>query len=354
MHTATSISTALTDFVLTPSPFPPPLAAFEGRAPDRPAWFDAALKRAPQRTWHEAAGARIETLTWGERGKPGLLLLHGNKAHADWWSFIAPFFADDFHVVASSWSGMGASDWRASYSLDDYVAEADAVSRAAGLFEHERRPVVVAHSFAGFVAARYAARCGESLGGVVALDVPMHKRRKDGEHDPEREANAPRPNRVYGTLSAALARFRFAPPQPCENLFIADHIARGSLKRVEPDADHPEGGWTWRFDPHLWRDMRLGNPWPDFGASRCPVAVMWGGDSSLVQPELLSKARQQFGSGVPFVEIPQARHHVMVDQPLALVAALRGLLSAWPGRPRTNSEATLVRSRGMDDQPGSS
>ena len=30
------------------------------------------------------------------------------------------------------------------------------------------------------------------------------------------------------------------------------------------------------------------------------------------------------------IEIPAARHHLMVDQPLAFVAALRGLLAAWP------------------------
>jgi pimeloyl-ACP methyl ester carboxylesterase len=32
---------------------------------------------------------------------------------------------------------------------------------------------------------------------------------------------------------------------------------------------------------------------------------------------------------VPFIEIPEARHHVMLDQPLAFVAALRTLLQEW-------------------------
>jgi hypothetical protein len=30
------------------------------------------------------------------------------------------------------------------------------------------------------------------------------------------------------------------------------------------------------------------------------------------------------------VVVPEARHHLMLDQPLALVAALRGLLAGWP------------------------
>jgi pimeloyl-ACP methyl ester carboxylesterase len=34
--------------------------------------------------------------------------------------------------------------------------------------------------------------------------------------------------------------------------------------------------------------------------------------------------------GSPYVEIPEAEHHVMIDQPIAFVAALRALLVAWP------------------------
>lgn len=30
------------------------------------------------------------------------------------------------------------------------------------------------------------------------------------------------------------------------------------------------------------------------------------------------------------IEIPDSHHHVMIDQPLALVAALRTLLATWP------------------------
>jgi pimeloyl-ACP methyl ester carboxylesterase len=32
----------------------------------------------------------------------------------------------------------------------------------------------------------------------------------------------------------------------------------------------------------------------------------------------------------PQIVIPDSEHHIMVDQPLALVAALRALLAVWP------------------------
>ena len=90
-----------------------PLAAYHGHKPPAPAWFERAVAAEPERTFVEFEGARIETLAWGERGKPGLMLLHGGAAHADWWSFVAPLFAREHRVVASSFTGMGRSDWRA-------------------------------------------------------------------------------------------------------------------------------------------------------------------------------------------------------------------------------------------------
>ena len=35
------------------------------------------------------------------------------------------------------------------------------------------------------------------------------------------------------------------------------------------------------------------------------------------------------GPQAPVVEVPEARHHVMLDQPLGFVAALRMLLDSW-------------------------
>ncbi len=312
-----------------------PLAAFKGGKPEAPRWFEKALLSTPERSFTPVEGAQIETLTWGEIGKPGLLLLHGNRAHADWWSFIAPFFADDFRVAAMSWSGMGGSDWRESYSIDLLSQEVGAVAAAAGLFESTAKPVVVAHSFGGFPALRYAARSGNKLGGLMMVDSPIMSpelRKKRQRHGPSGLTD-PRPNRVYADLSSALARFRFAPPQVCKNLYIADHIARGSLKPAPLEdgaSDDATTGWTWRFDPYQWRDMRMENPVPDFSALQCPVSIMWGSQSLLFDAEVLAYIASLAPPGSPRIEIPAARHHLMVDQPLAFVTALRGLLSAWP------------------------
>ena len=116
-----------------------PLAAFHGMKPPAPAWFVQAIAQEPERTFVEVEGAKVEALAWGERGRPGLMFLHGGAAHADWWSFIAPFFAGDHRVVASTFTGMGRSDWRERYVFEQLVREAREAGRAAGAFDAGRR-----------------------------------------------------------------------------------------------------------------------------------------------------------------------------------------------------------------------
>ncbi len=309
------------------SDIPAPLVVFAGAVPPAPAWFTTALDHAPERSRIVVDGAGIEVLTWGERGKPGLLLLHGNGAHADWWSFIAPFFADvkgqGYRVAAFSWSGMGGSDHREGYSVEGFVAEIFAVAEATGLFD-AGPPTVVAHSFGGFPMMAAVHHYGERFAAAVIVDTPFRQPGEPGGRPPNATN---RPHRVYPTLAAALARFRFAPVQGCPNPFIADFIARKSL--VEVDATDG-GGWTWRFDPFLWHRFEVGNERSLLADPKCPVALIWGERSMLMPPERIAAMRALLPPATPAVAIPDAEHHVMVDQPLAFISALRGLLAGWP------------------------
>ena len=296
-----------------------PLAPFGGQVPPAPAWFEAAVAQTPERSALAVEGADIELLTWGQVGKPGLLFLHGNGAHADWWSFIAPFFANDWRVAAISWSGMGGSDWRSAYSAELFATEIFAAVEAAGLEAGGVKPMVVGHSFGGFPTLYCAARHPERLRGAIMVDSSIQPPEKRWKGPPPRSGLG---NRVYPTLEEALARFRLAPPQPCENLYIADFIARRSLKEVE-------GGWTWKFDPELWHNFRM----PDLGLLlpeiACPAALMWGERSNLMHAETLDYMVEQMPAHVRRLASPDADHHVMIDQPLAFVAGLRGLLAGW-------------------------
>lgn len=303
-----------------------PLKAFRGRRPAAPAWFQRALEDAPERGSTVVAGAAIETLVWGPRGAPGLVLLHGHGAHADWWSFIAPFFAKERRVLALSWSGMGGSDWREAYAPELFIAEVLETVAGAEMAKSPR-PVVAAHSFGGGVAGLLAAAHGDRFGKVIIID--------HGARPPEEEWRGPPRRRdanpVYPDLASALARFRLMPPQGCPNAFILDHIARRALKQAASGGAEPTpSGFTWRFDPAIWSKMRRPEGFQSakrFQAAKCPLAFVWGARSSLMGPEVVGYTRAHAPPGTPFVEIPEAEHHVLLDQPLALISVLRALLA---------------------------
>ena len=331
-----------------PGELPPevqaPLADYAGAEPPSPQWFKDAIAIEPERTFVESLGTKLEVLTWGEVGKPGLLLAHGNSAHADWWSFIAPYLAQDYRVASMSLAGMGASDWRDRYSFSDFAEDAEAVSRAAGLYEGGRKPIYIGHSFGGGQVFAAAVSHPERMHAAVMVDTgfgPPPEELAKRQAQMEAIRNIPtvdRPSRVYATLEAALARFRLMPPQPAGNPYIADFIARRSLKRVPlPNGEKaPDGsaeGWTWRFDPNMWAKLNREGSMAGLVKPvdvKTPMVHIYGANSRIVEHRK-SGAPSPFPKGMVEIEIPDSHHHIMIDQPLALVAALRALFVAWPG-----------------------
>ncbi|WP_202842604.1 alpha/beta fold hydrolase [Luteimonas saliphila] len=285
---------------------------------EAPGWFRDALAVEHELHRVEVGGATVEAIAWGRRGRPGLLFAHGMLAHARWWDFIAPLLSDDFRCAALSFSGMGHSGWRERYSMRTYVDEMAAVIAAAGLDAHSRRPVVVAHSFGSFAARRFAEWRGEELGGVVLLDAPIRASTRYAPSQPPRSYFM----KPYATVGDAVRSFRLVPQQACANAFLVAHVAVQGLRRRD---DH----WIRSFDPQIRvRMMRVGYH-AGLVRTACPLAFVWGERSALLTDVAREQARQMYPLA-PWIEIPDAAHHVMLDQPLALVAALRGLLLSWP------------------------
>jgi pimeloyl-ACP methyl ester carboxylesterase len=320
-----------------------PLAPFAGAKPLAPAWFDAALAKAPERRMVPVDGANIELLTWGEIGKPGLILVHGNSAHADWWSFIAPYLADTYRVAALSLSGMGDSDWRETYTFETFATEIFECAKAAGLYEAPVKPVYVGHSFGGSQVFYSASKHPERMRGALLLDTgfggpPTKEQEEEWRREEEKAGGGgrwrgpvsrTRPNKVYATLEEALTRFRFMPPQVPGNLYVADYIARKSLKRA-PMPDGSGEGWTWKFDPFLWGKLDRSAMGAVDPKTAPPMAQIFGDRSAIMRRRDSGMRSELVPEGVPSVAIPDSEHHIMVDQPLALVAALRTLLAVWP------------------------
>ncbi|NNC74215.1 MAG: alpha/beta hydrolase [Acidimicrobiia bacterium] len=283
---------------------------------EHPEWFQRSLAIPFDEQRVEVDGAEINYLDWGTADKPGLVLVHGGAAHAHWWAFLAPFFNTDYHVVALDLSGHGDSGRRDRYSHDLWSEEILAVAADAGF---PGPPVVVGHSLGGLVTINTAALHGERMAGAVIVDSPV--RRPDPESETGSRGRAFRSPGTYPTLEAALDHFRLIPPQPCDNDFIVEYVGRRSLHEV---AD----GWTWKFDPHLFTHTLV--PMNEQLASVATrVALFRGEHSVVVPPDTAEYMYEVMGRASPVISIPDAHHHLILDQPLAFVAALRTLLADW-------------------------
>ncbi|GIU84888.1 MAG: alpha/beta hydrolase [Acidimicrobiales bacterium] len=278
-------------------------------------WLAAAFATAPEEDEIVVDGCRIHRLAWGEEGRPGIVLVHGGAAHAHWWCHVAPLLGP-YRVVAPDLSGNGDSGRRDSYSIHAWAEEVLAVSEGVGIVG---KPVVVGHSMGGFVGAATAVRGADRIAGLIIVDSPMVS--EDPEVEAARLGRAFGRPKVYPDVEAALGRFRTVPPQDYYIPAVLDHVARHSLRRVD-------GGWSWKFDPEMFRAVRRSVAAELLPSIRCRVALLRS-ERGLVTPEIGAVMYERLGRVAPVVEIPQAGHHVMLDQPLLLVTAIRALLADW-------------------------
>jgi pimeloyl-ACP methyl ester carboxylesterase len=286
---------------------------------DAPAWFRRAVSvpRAEGRVLVE--GCPIHYLAWGAPGRRGLVFVHGGGAHAHWWTPLAATFAAEFRVAAIDLSGHGDSGHRDRYVPEQWADEVMAVAADA---EIAGRPVLVGHSMGGFVTMVTAARHSAGLAGVVVCDSPV------AEPDPEisafhlREAFG-RP-RTYRSVDEGVDHFRTVPRQEHYLDYVIDFVARHSLKPVE-------GGWQWKFDRRIFEQFGSGVrsiALPYLEQVDCRLALLRS-ECGLVTPEIGAFMFEKLGRVTPVIEIPEAGHHAMLDQPLLLLTALRALLADW-------------------------
>jgi len=285
-----------------------------------PGWFHEALAHPFTSQIVDVEDCPIHYLAWPCRAasRGGILFVHGGGAHANWWRFIAPFFTARYRVAALDLSGMGDSGRRPNYDAGVRAREMRAVIGASAL----PQPVfVVGHSFGGYMTMRFAAAYGAEVAGAVIVDSPIRRPSPDGKSTTAGRGRSF--ERHYPTFDIALERFRLLPLQECANDFLVEFIARHSVR-------HEERGWTWKFDvagmgPERWRE-----PFADhLRAMACRRALIHGARSALVSAATAAYMAELMGAEAPVVAVADAAHHVMLDQPLAFVTALDGILDAW-------------------------
>jgi pimeloyl-ACP methyl ester carboxylesterase len=253
-------------------------------------------------------------LEWGETSNPRvMLLLHGFLGHAHWWDFIAPWFAHEYRVIAIDFGGMGDSSARAIYSNASFVGEVGAMLQMIG----STSVTLVGHSFGGRIAVFAAHEYPQYLSHAIIVDSRL------GFADrPARTRFEPRAKKRYPDLVTACDHFRFIPDEPPVPPGIMQHLAVHSVKQQA-------GGFVWKFDDVLTSGVDWGQIADGELLAKIDLPVDFiAGEFSLVVPgEIAARIGKALHHGRGPIISPSAHHHIPVDRPLALTAAMRALLS---------------------------
>jgi pimeloyl-ACP methyl ester carboxylesterase len=263
-------------------------------------------------TFKGADGNLLNGVDFGGDGRPPVLLIHGGAAHARWWDFVAPALVHSHHVLALDQRGHGDSEWMREwgYGTRHYVADIGAVIAAwdAGA------PILIGHSMGGHNVMCYAGMHSETLRGMVAIDSPPTY--PDHAVAMLREV-AERPSRRFESRAEAIAGFRTIPSDTIATRAVLHHVAEHSFRQAS------DGKWEYKSD----RRTMLREPmkaWEGLARLQCP-ALFLKAETSVLKPGLAERMVAAMPRGRLAV-VPQSHHHVLLDNPAGLAAALRVFL----------------------------
>ena len=273
-------------------------------------------------------GARmVSALRWGS-DEPEFVLVHGGAQNAHTWDTVA--LALRRPLLAVDLPGHGHSEWRSDGAYSPMnLADDVAVVVAA---HAPRAQAVVGMSLGGLTAMELATRHRALVRSLVMVDItPGVNAAKtkaitdfvDGPQD-------------FASFDDLLSRTMEHNPTRSES-----SLRRGILHNAHQQSD---GSWQWRYDrgSHArLRDMQpapatgdttasdetsdaLSPLWDDFGSIGCPVALVRGSLSPVVDDADVAEARRR-QPGLAVHVVDGAGHSVQGDRPVELAAILAAI-----------------------------
>ncbi len=274
-----------------------------------PTWFTQNINRLHQSDFNEIADTRYHYLTWKNEGKPRIIFVHGALANAYWFSFLAPFFSQDFEIVCLSLPGHGRSDWLEQYDTEIFLEI---------IHNHvlpEKKNILIGHSLGAKLSLHYLEQYHNLLQYVILLDPPMgtpffHTKKRLTQH-----------HKIYPNPESLVERFRIIPKQPMQNPYLYQYIAQHSIQAVD-------NGFRWQFDPNFFNKCNIGK-YTDYQSPpfrTTPIHCIYGENSSITT-ESVRQYLQKHYPDIHMHALEAAWHAIMIDQPLALQSTIQKILT---------------------------
>jgi N-formylmaleamate deformylase len=264
----------------------------------------ADLADVPARSrWVRSGELRLHVLDYGGPGVP-LVVLPGITSPAITMDFVARRLTDLVRPIVVDVRGRGLSDAGASYTLEDYADDTEAVLADLD------RPLLMGHSMGARIAAVVAAR-GVPLRGTVLVDPPMSG-----------PGRGPYPT----TLEAFLGQLEQA-----QRGTDADEVAR-SWPRWPRREQELRARWLSSCDAGAIAATHAGfesedffTAWPKVPA---PTVLIHGAESPVVTADGAQEAARA-NPAARLVAVPEAGHMVFWDEPEAALHLLREVLAGF-------------------------
>lgn len=262
-------------------------------------------------------GLRLRVQDYGRAGEPPLLCLHGGAANAHWYDFVAAGFTPDHHVRALDFRGHGDSDWDRSpapdYTYARHAADVHALTEALDL----RDFILIGHSMGGMVASVYSATYPGRARALIVVDSNLVM-------TPQRiaayQAVGSREGRAYADEEEFIAAYRVRPSGSTAAPEVLRHIARVSGRRFD------DGRWRHKVDRKVYADRELVDRFALWDRIRIPALLMRAELSRRMSPEAVAEIRSR-APQVRLATVPDADHHITLDNPSGFVQAARAFLA---------------------------
>ncbi|MCC7486931.1 MAG: alpha/beta hydrolase [Burkholderiales bacterium] len=277
------------------------------------------LAPAPYTDRHVRAGAlNLHYLDYGTAGRPVILCVHGGAAHGHWFDFVAADFRRDHHVLAIDQRGHGESDWAdpPAYAYADYAADLDKAARVLDL----RDFTLIGHSMGGTVSTCYTARYPGRVKRLIVVDTSISL--GEDRLAAMRERGS-RPGTDYASREELISRFQLRPGTTLASPEVVRYVAGFSAKQF------PDGAWRHRFDRRVYGTREKFDGMPLWGDIKVPALLVKGGRSERITPAIQAAVKARCPQ-VELAEVPDADHHVTLDNPAGFAAAVRGFLQRHP------------------------
>jgi esterase len=258
-------------------------------------------------------GLRIHYLDWGSNGKTPFIMLHGIGRVAHQFDHLAPYFKNDYHVIAVDMRGHGDSAWspEAAYLVEDYVKDIEAMAEQLNL----RGIVILGNSTGGRVAQVYAALHPDRVSRLISEDVGP-ERTEDiasslGRQFQREENGWASEDELVATLVKANAK----TPEP----ILRSYAHFGSKTRAD-------GRIVWKRDPNIAKGFVAMELWRFVSQIKTPTIYILGGASRIVPPESQKQLKETV-PGVQIVVMPGLGHYPDQEATSDFVPILRTFLA---------------------------